>query len=458
MLQELRDEGPVVTVAGGLRYVTRYAEARAVLRDTETFSNASGMKAPGVVDPGRGPSPRRARPAAPHRGAARHGHRDDAEGRARGRAVHRRDAPRRCSTRSRPTGFDLVASYTAVLPNRVTMHLLGFEPADADQLARWAKELMESTFPALQPHRARRRVRGRVPRVRGLHRRTHRGTCARNSTAGENARRRARPADPPRSRRRTAAPQSNCARSSGTSSPAGSRRRASSSATCCYEILQPTRPRRGGARRPRPAHDRDRGEPPPHARRSCSWRAAACATPTSAAVRCTRASGSSSVPRRRTATSGSSTTPTSSASIAPTPINTSRSGTARTCARARRSPVPSRASASSAVLDRFAPGELRLEPGFVFEQVPTYFEHGPRRLPVVRGAVRPRSPASQSRVTRARRRSRTPRRRPSRSSSPGRSSSGSSRRSATARGSGASEPRKCASPNVKTPPSDATIQ
>ena len=37
-----------------------------------------------------------------------------------------------------------------------------------------------------------------------------------------------------------------------------------------------------------------------------------------------------------------------------------------------------------AFLDRFAGGELRLEPGFVFEQVPTYFEHGPRRLPVER--------------------------------------------------------------------------
>ncbi len=35
------------------------------------------------------------------------------------------------------------------------------------------------------------------------------------------------------------------------------------------------------------------------------------------------------------------------------------------------------------VLDHFAPGALQLEPGFVFEQVPTYFEHGPRRLPVV---------------------------------------------------------------------------
>jgi cytochrome P450 len=48
-----------------------------------------------------------------------------------------------------PDRFDLVASYTGVLPNRVTMYLLGFDPADSDQLARWAKELMESAFPAL---------------------------------------------------------------------------------------------------------------------------------------------------------------------------------------------------------------------------------------------------------------------------------------------------------------------
>jgi hypothetical protein len=48
-----------------------------------------------------------------------------------------------------PGGADLVSAFTVVLPNRVTVHLLGFDPADADQLARWAKGLMESTFPAL---------------------------------------------------------------------------------------------------------------------------------------------------------------------------------------------------------------------------------------------------------------------------------------------------------------------
>jgi len=47
LLRKLRDEGPLATIAGAMRYVTRHADARAVLRDTDGFSNASGLKAPG---------------------------------------------------------------------------------------------------------------------------------------------------------------------------------------------------------------------------------------------------------------------------------------------------------------------------------------------------------------------------------------------------------------------------
>ena len=147
-LARLREAGPVATVAGGLRYVTRYAEARAVLRDTEIFSNASGMKAPGVdvppedrllreLDPPRHTAVRRVMVTAltPKVGHA-------AEPFVESTAAALLDALPR-------DRFDLVTSYTSVLPNRVTMHLLGFDPADADRTARWAKELMESTFPAL---------------------------------------------------------------------------------------------------------------------------------------------------------------------------------------------------------------------------------------------------------------------------------------------------------------------
>jgi len=147
-LRDLRDAGPLATVAGGLRYVTRYAEARAVLRDTETFSNASGMKAPGVdipaedrllgeLDPPRHTAVRRVMVTA-----------------MTPKVVHAAE-PFIASTASSLLAalpddrFDLVASYTVLLPNRVTMHLLGFDPADSDRLAGWAKELMESTFPAL---------------------------------------------------------------------------------------------------------------------------------------------------------------------------------------------------------------------------------------------------------------------------------------------------------------------
>jgi cytochrome P450 len=35
-----------------------------------------------------------------------------------------------------------------------------------------------------------------------------------------------------------------------------------------------------------------------------------------------------------------------------------------------------------AFLDRFSADDVRLVDGFVFEHVPTFFEHGPRRLPV----------------------------------------------------------------------------
>src|SRR5207237_5921049 len=129
-LQRLRDESAVVSIAQGMRYVTRHEEARSVLRDTEHFSNASGMKAPGVVipvedrllgelDPPRHTLVRRVMVTA-----------------MTPKVVHASE-PFIASTSARLLDalphdrFDLVASYTGVLPNRVTMHLLGFDPADS---------------------------------------------------------------------------------------------------------------------------------------------------------------------------------------------------------------------------------------------------------------------------------------------------------------------------------------
>jgi cytochrome P450 len=147
LLAELRAEAPVVDIANGMRYVTRYEAARAVLRDTTKFSNASGMKAPGVeipasdrllgeLDPPRHTAVRRVIVTA-----------------MTPKVVHAAESfitdTAAALLRDCTSDVDLVRDYTTVLPNRVTVHLLGLDPTDADQLAQWAKGLMESSFPAM---------------------------------------------------------------------------------------------------------------------------------------------------------------------------------------------------------------------------------------------------------------------------------------------------------------------
>jgi cytochrome P450 len=146
LLEKLRRECAVAEIAGGMQYVTRHAECRAVLRDTESFSNASGMKAPGVevpfedrilgeLDPPQHTAVRRVMvtaltPKVVH--AAEPFIRDTADALL--------DAV--------PAGrADLVPAFTVPLPNRVTVHLLGFPAEDADTIASWAGALMVSEFP-----------------------------------------------------------------------------------------------------------------------------------------------------------------------------------------------------------------------------------------------------------------------------------------------------------------------
>jgi len=130
-----------------MHYVTRHAECREVLRETQAFSNASGMKAPGVeipfedrilgeLDPPQHTAVRRVMvtaltPKVVH--AAEPFIRGTAEGLLDGVTM--------------PGMADLVAAFTVPLPNRVTVHLLGFPAEDADMIASWAGELMVSEFP-----------------------------------------------------------------------------------------------------------------------------------------------------------------------------------------------------------------------------------------------------------------------------------------------------------------------
>jgi cytochrome P450 len=148
LLARLREETPVATIANGMRYVTRHDDARAVLRDAVSFSNASGLKAPGVVIP---PEDRLLGELDPPRHTAVRRVMVTA---MTPKVVHGAEPFIASTARDllaalRASSFDLVSAYSAVLPNRVTVHLLGFDPTDAGQLAQWARELMESTFPAL---------------------------------------------------------------------------------------------------------------------------------------------------------------------------------------------------------------------------------------------------------------------------------------------------------------------
>lgn len=144
LLAELRRRSPVAQLAEGMVYLPRYGECRQVLRDSDHFSNASGFKAPGVVvevedrtlgelDPPQHTGVRRVMMAVLVPRVVRH-----AEGFIRTTAeqlLARRPA-------------DLVPGFTIPLPNATTVHLLGFPAEDSVQIGAWAKELMESGFPA----------------------------------------------------------------------------------------------------------------------------------------------------------------------------------------------------------------------------------------------------------------------------------------------------------------------
>jgi len=148
LLEELRAETPVAQLSDGMHYVTRHEECRAVLRDTSAFSNARGFKAPGVVvppqdrilgemDPPQHTAVRRVMVTA-----------------LTPKVVHAAEAFIEATARELLVALpdrgraDLVPAFTVPLPNRVTVHLLGIPAEDADTIAGWAKELMESGFPA----------------------------------------------------------------------------------------------------------------------------------------------------------------------------------------------------------------------------------------------------------------------------------------------------------------------
>ncbi|HWC39382.1 MAG TPA: cytochrome P450 [Acidimicrobiales bacterium] len=158
LLADLRRERAVVDIGDEMAYVTRHAECRHLLRDTENFSSARGFKAPGVIvpvedrtlgelDPPNHTLVRRAMVTAltPRSVKA-------------AEPYIRSTANALLETLPDEGEVDLVPRFTGPLPNASTVHLLGFPEEDAPQIMAWAKDLMESGFPGT--HRNRQGVEG----------------------------------------------------------------------------------------------------------------------------------------------------------------------------------------------------------------------------------------------------------------------------------------------------------
>ena len=146
ILADLRREAAVAPIGEGMYYVTRHAECREVLRDSARFTNAQGFKAPGVVIPPEERLLGELDP--PHHSLVRRVMVTAlTPAIVRGAEEFIRDESRRLLAAVTGPTADLVALFTVPLPNRVTVHLLGLPPGDSEAIAGWAKELMESDFP-----------------------------------------------------------------------------------------------------------------------------------------------------------------------------------------------------------------------------------------------------------------------------------------------------------------------
>ena len=158
LMADLRKESAVVDIGDGMAYVTRHGACRQLLRDTDGFSSAQGFKAPGVVvpledrtlgelDPPNHTLVRRVMVTALTPKSVK-----AAEPYIEAKAKSLLDALADSGE------ADLVSAFTVPLPNASTVHLLGFAERDAPKTVAWAKDLIESGFPAT--HRNREGVEG----------------------------------------------------------------------------------------------------------------------------------------------------------------------------------------------------------------------------------------------------------------------------------------------------------
>ena len=379
LLERMRAESPVVEIANGMQYVTRLDDCRGVLRDPRSFSNATGMKAPGVevpfedrllgeLDPPRHTLVRRVVVTA-----------------LSPKLVHA-TAPFMRETADALLGAmsgtaDLVPAFTVPLPNRVTVRMIGLDPADADQLQAWAKGLMESTFPAMNRTDRGEGFAGAFPEFAGYiddHIEARAAQIADGSAPDDVLTRLMQITDDgeqlPRRQIRALVRNLITGGFTTTSQLVGN---------LLHQIL--TDPEVERAIRDsddalhRATEESLRLSPP------ILFMARGCVQDVEIAG-CPVSAGHARDHRlrvgqpRRAHLRRPRRVPRRSSQLR---RNTSRSDSVRTCAPARPSPAPSPTPASAPSSTTSPKASVRLAPDFEFENVPTYFEIGPKRLPII---------------------------------------------------------------------------
>jgi cytochrome P450 len=158
LLAELRKERAVVDIGDEMAYVTRHAECRHILRDTDDFSSARGFKAPGVIVPVEDRTLGELDP--PNHTLVRRVMVTALTPKSVKVAEPYIESTANALLDSLPEvgEVDLVPRFTSPLPNASTVHLLGFPQEDAPQIMAWAKDLVESGFPGT--HRNREGIEG----------------------------------------------------------------------------------------------------------------------------------------------------------------------------------------------------------------------------------------------------------------------------------------------------------
>lgn len=147
LMREFRRRAPVAPIKGGFVYVSRYREARAVLRDAQKFSNAGGMRPTGLVVPVHDSSIGELVP--PVHGPVRKAALAAAQGTGvvtSARAFSRKTCETLLDAIVARGSGDLLAEYSLALTTRTIAWLIGVPMEDCDQLAEWGEEIMTSTL------------------------------------------------------------------------------------------------------------------------------------------------------------------------------------------------------------------------------------------------------------------------------------------------------------------------